>query len=69
VFDSYGYHINHDMITNLFEDDRSQHFQDDFQSSLGACDAYFFGDADLLYEDYQPPSFPILEEYQDVAIS
>jgi hypothetical protein len=57
------------MITDLFEDDRSQHFQDDFQSSLGTCDAYLFGDADLLYEDSQPPSSSILEEYQDVAIS
>jgi hypothetical protein len=28
-----------------------------------------FGDADLLYEDSQPPSSSILEEYQDVAIS
>jgi hypothetical protein len=57
------------MITNLFEDDQSQHFQVDFQSSLGTCDAYIFGDVDLLYEDSQPPSSSILEEYRDVAIS
>jgi hypothetical protein len=69
VYDSYVWQLDDDMITNLFEDDRLQHFQDDFQSSLGTCDAYIFGDADLLYEDSQPPSSSILEEYQDVAIS
>jgi hypothetical protein len=69
IYDSYVWQPDDDMITDLFEDDRSQHFQDDFQSSLGTCDAYLFGDADLLYEDSQPPSSSILEEYQDVAIS
>jgi hypothetical protein len=56
------------MIIDLFEDDWLQHFQDDFQSSLGTCDAYIFGDVDLLYEDSHPPSSSILEEYQDMAI-
>jgi hypothetical protein len=69
IYDSYVWKPDDDMITDLFEDDRSQHFQDDFQSSLGTCDAYIFGDADLLYEDSQPPSSSILEEYQDMAIS
>jgi hypothetical protein len=51
------------MITDLFEDDRSRHFQDDFQSSLGTCDLYLFGDADLLYKYSQPPSSSIFKEY------
>jgi hypothetical protein len=37
--DSYGWQPDDDMITYLFEDEWSQHFQDDFQSSLGTCDA------------------------------
>jgi hypothetical protein len=45
-----------------------KHFQGDFQSSLGSCDADPFGDADLFYEDFQPPSSSILDEHQDVAI-
>jgi hypothetical protein len=54
------------MVTDLFrpfKDDPSQHFQGDFQSSLGSCDADPFEDADLFYEDFQP-----LDEHQDVAI-
>jgi hypothetical protein len=62
IYDSYVWKPDDDMITDLFEDDQSQHFQDDFQSSLGNFDAYLFGDADLLYEDYRPPSSSILEE-------
>jgi hypothetical protein len=62
IYDSYVWQPDDDMITDLFEDDQSQHFQDDFQSSLGNFDAYLFGDADLLYEDYRPPSSSILEE-------
>jgi hypothetical protein len=57
------------MIIDLFKDDRSRHFQGDFQSSLGTYDAHLFRDADLLYEDSQQPSSSILEEYQDMAIS
>jgi hypothetical protein len=65
MYDSDIWQPDDDMITYLFcpfEDDLSQHFQDDFQSSLGTCDAYIFGDADLLYEDSQPPLFSVLEE-------
>jgi hypothetical protein len=44
---------NHDddMVTNLFhpfEDDPTQHFQDDFRPSLVSYDAYLF------CEDFQP---------------
>jgi hypothetical protein len=48
VYDSYVWHPDDDMVTDLFcpfEDDLSQHFQGDFQSSLGSCDADPFGDA------------------------
>jgi hypothetical protein len=69
VYDSYVWQLDDDMITNLIEDDRLQHFQDYFQSSLGTCDPYILGDAYLLYEDSQRHSSSILEEYQDVAIS
>jgi hypothetical protein len=62
MYDSDIWKPDDDLIIDLFEDDRSQHFQDDFQSSLGTCDAYHFGDAYLLYEDSQPPSSSILEE-------
>jgi hypothetical protein len=54
VYDSDVWQLDSDMITDLLEDDQSQHFHDDFQSSLGTCDAYLFGDADLLYEDSHP---------------
>jgi hypothetical protein len=59
------------MVTDLFhpfKDDLSQHFRGDFQSSLGSCDADPFGDADLFYEDFHPPSSSILDEHQDMAI-
>jgi hypothetical protein len=71
VYDSDVWKPDDDMVTYLFhpfEDDLSQHFQGDFQSSLGSCDADPFGDADLFYEDFQPPSSSILDEHQDVAI-
>jgi hypothetical protein len=60
-----------DIVTDLFcpfKDDLSQHFQGDFQSSLGSCDADPFGDASLFYEDFQPPSSLDLYGYQYVAI-
>jgi hypothetical protein len=59
------------MIIDLFhpfKDDLSQHFQGDFQSSLGSCDANPFGDADLFYDEFQPPSSLILDEHQDIPI-
>jgi hypothetical protein len=62
------WHPDDDMITYLFKDDRLHHFQGDFQSSLGTCDAYPFGDADLFYEDFQPPSSLISDEHQDMVI-
>jgi hypothetical protein len=64
MYDSDVWHPDDDMITDLFcpfEDDPTQHFQDDFQPSLGSCDADPFGDADLFYEDFQPPSSSILD--------
>jgi hypothetical protein len=68
IYDSYVWRRDDEMITNLFEDDQLQYFQDDFQSSLRTYDAYILGDANLLYKDSQPPSSSILEEYQDMAI-
>jgi hypothetical protein len=61
IYDSYVWKPDDDTIANLLEDDQSRHFYNDFQSSLGTCDAYLFGDADLLYEDSHPPSSSILE--------
>jgi hypothetical protein len=59
------------MVTYFFlpfEDDMLQHFQGDFQSSRGICDADPFGDAGLFYEDFQPPLSFDLDGYQYVAI-
>ena len=61
-----------DMVIALFcpfKDDLSQHFQSDFQSSLGSCDADHFGDVDLFYVHCHPPSSTILDEHQDMAIT
>jgi hypothetical protein len=43
VYNSYVWQPDDDMITDLFEHDGSQHFQDDFQSSLGTLMHIFFG--------------------------
>jgi hypothetical protein len=71
IYDSSVWDGDGDIITGLFhpfEDDLSQHLQGGFQSSLGSCDAYPFGDAYLFYEYFHPSSPLILEEYQDRAI-
>jgi hypothetical protein len=60
-----------DMIKDLlrpFENNPMQHFHDDFQPSLGSCDADPFGDVDLFYEEFQRPSSSIFDGHQDVAI-
>jgi hypothetical protein len=59
------------MVTYLFcplEGDLSQHYQGDFESSLGSCDVDPFGDAKLFHEKFHPPSSSILDEHQDVSI-
>jgi hypothetical protein len=71
IYDLEVWHPDDDMIIDLFcplRDDLSRYFQGDSQLSLGSCDADPFGNADLFYEDFQPPSSSILDEHQGVAI-
>jgi hypothetical protein len=59
VSDPYIWNPDDDVVTNLFhpfEDDLSQYTHDEFQLSLGSSDAYPFGDSDVFYEYFQPPS-------------
>jgi hypothetical protein len=45
MYDSYVWHHDDDMITYLFhpfEDNPTQHFQDDFRPSIGSCDVDLF---------------------------
>jgi hypothetical protein len=66
VYDSHVWHPDDDMIIDLihpFKDDSTKHFQDDFWPSLGCCDADNFGDVELLYENFKPPSSSILYEH------
>jgi hypothetical protein len=61
---------NVDMITYLyhpFEDEMSQYFQCDFESSLSSCDANPFGGANFFYEYFQPHSSSPLKEHQDLS--
>jgi hypothetical protein len=58
------------MVTDLFhpfEDDLSQYTHDDSQPSLESCDEYPFGDSDLFYEDFQPPSCSDFDGHQVMA--
>jgi hypothetical protein len=68
--DPYAWKLDDDMVTNLFhpfEDDLSQYTHDDSQPSLESCDEYPFGDSDLFYEDFQPPSCSDFDGHQVVA--
>jgi hypothetical protein len=50
------------------KDDLSQYNHDDFQSYLGNCDAYPFGNSNLLYDEYlQPPSCSNFNGHKVVA--
>jgi hypothetical protein len=70
VYDSDAWQPDDDMVTYLFhpfEDDLSQYTHDDFQSSLGSCDSYPFGDSDLFYEYFQPPLCSNFDGHQVMA--
>jgi len=70
AYNSDSWQRDEDMVTDLFhrfEDDLSQHTHDDSQPSLQSRDEYPFGDSDLFYEDFEPPSCSNFDGHQVVA--